>query len=106
MKLSDLSTRKRHDTLWPMLGVVLQDLRGPASTQTVAERLQERLGFPAKEMPMVLSWLTKTAAQHIPEATQTGETVKAYGRYGRRWVWSPRAMAGRVVEPAVDTSDW
>lgn len=70
-----------------------------------------------------MSWLKKVAPL-VPEAAQTGAVVKAYGRYGRRWIWSPRRVApgrsvaelvkltpGRlesamVADGIIDTADW
>lgn len=105
MILSDMSPCKRHDTLWLALGFVLQDLTRDSSTQDVAAALQGRLGFPASEAGGVMAWLTRKAAPLVPEASQTGAVVKAYGRYGRRWVWSPRRSGLKALD-AVDTQDW
>ncbi len=114
MILSDLSTRKRHDTLWLALGFVLQDIPEEQGTAAVAELLRGRLSFPATELPMVMTWLKKVA-RLVPEASQTGAVVKAYGRYGRRWIWAPRRLQGLKatgvwVDEAdklpVDASDW
>lgn len=102
MILADMSTRKRHDTLWLALGFVLQDLTGDSGTADMAEALRARLSFPASEMPLVMSWLKKVAPL-VPEAAQTGAVVKAYGRYGRRWIWSPRRVASH---PAARSRSW
>jgi hypothetical protein len=101
MILSDISTRKRHDTLWRTLGFVLQDQAGRRGTVEVAGALQTRLGFPKSELNMVMTWLQKVAPL-VPEASHTGECIKVYGRTGRRWVWSPRL--GGAVTPAPDDS--
>lgn len=106
MILSDLSTRKRHDALWIALGFVLQDIRADTGTPAMAELLCTRLDTPKGERNMVMTWLKKVAPL-VPEASQTGAVVKAYGRYGRRWVWSPRrGEAGHKGKAAVDTADW
>ena len=107
MILSDLSTRKRHDLLWLALGFVLQDIEQDKGTAAIAHLLHKRLEFPKSEMPAVMTWLTKVA-HLVPEASQTGAIVKAYGRYGRRWIWSPRraVKAGRAADSMIDTSDW
>jgi hypothetical protein len=122
MILSDMSTRKRHDTLWLALGFVLQDIPGDSSTADIALQLRLRLDFPARETEMVMRWLKKVA-HLVPEAAQTGAVVKAYGHYGRRWVWSPRSaeslkphrmwpdkqggLEARLNDAGVvDTTDW
>lgn len=104
MILSDYSTRKRHDILWAALDRVLQNLKQDEGTYEVAGWLRAQLDFPATEMPMVLTWLKKVAPL-VPEASQTGAAVKAYGRFGRRWIWSPRG-SGLKPAPVVDTQDW
>ncbi len=104
MILSDLSTRKRHDVLWPVLGMVLQDLTGDIGTADLAAMLYQRMRFPAREMPMVMAWLKKVAPL-VPEASHTGAITKAYGRYGRRWIWSPRQPCAPAVS-MVSTADW
>lgn len=104
MILADYSARKRHDMLWEALNAVLQDLSGSdSSTYDVAGMLMTRLGVPAKESAMVLTWLRKVAPL-VPEASHTGAVVKAYGCYGRRWIWSQRT--GLAPAAAVDTQDW
>lgn len=107
MLLSDLSTRKRHDTLWIVLQFVLQDLANPVGTPALEVLLRHRLAYPSSEAPLVMTWLKKVAPL-CPQAAQTGEVIKAYGRYGRRWIWSPPIAAMTALERAgiVDTSEW
>ncbi len=104
MILSDLSTRKRHDTLWLGLGFVLQDLTADSGTAAIAELLRNRLSCPAREVPMIMTWLKKVAPL-VPEASHTGAVTKAYGRYGRRWIWSPRQPCAPAAG-MVSTADW
>lgn len=103
MILSDYAPRKRHDILWQALDFVLQDSAGDKGTAEIAETLRHRLACPATELPLVMTWLKKVAPL-VPEAAQTGAVVKAYGNYGRRWIWSKRAGLAPVA--AVDTADW
>lgn len=104
MILSDYAPRKRHDILWQALDNVLSGLKCDHSTQQIAELLQIELNAPLHERRLVMTWLKKVAPR-VPEAQQTGPVVKAYGNYGRRWIWSPR-RAGPSVAVAVDDSDW
>ncbi len=104
MILSDLSTRKRHDILWTALGFVLQDIAENVDTATLAGRLRNRVEAPPREMAMVMTWLKKVAPL-VPEASHTGAVTKAYGRYGRRWIWSPRQPCAPAVG-MVSTADW
>lgn len=103
MILADYSARKRHDMLWAALDTVLQGIREDQGTSAVAELLRLQMDFPAGELPMVLTWLKKVGPL-VPEASHTGAIVKAYGRYGRRWVWSRRS--GLTAAGAVDSQDW
>lgn len=102
MILTDYAPRKRHDLLWAALDAVLQEIQ-QESTSGIAELLHLRMDFRASELPLVLTWLKKVAPL-VPEAKQTGAIVKAYGRYGRRWIWSRRAGLKPIA--AVDTQDW
>lgn len=104
MTLLDYSTRKRHDILWQALDTVLRGLEQAEGTTTIAGLLKGQLEFPATETEMVLTWLKKVGPL-VPEASQTGAVTKAFGRYGRRWIWSPRA-SGLKPAPVVDTADW
>lgn len=104
MVLADFSARKRHDLLWAALDSVLQEIKQDEGTSAVAELLRLHMDFQASELPMVMTWLKKVGPL-VPEAAQTGALVKAYGRYGRRWVWSPRGARLKATG-AVDTRDW
>lgn len=99
MNISDMSARKRRDTVNLALGFVLQDIAQPVGTSEIVEALARRLDVTGKSERDLLSRTVVALAPLYPEA-QRGEGFLKYGRTMRRWVWSPRGQ-----RPAADYSN-
>jgi hypothetical protein len=98
MNLSDLSVAKRRETVALALSFVLQDLKAPAPTTEVVERVAHRLE--TSETKLIARTITSWA-DRIPEAEVVG-TFQKYGRTMRRFTWHPKGTNVRGATVAAD----
>lgn len=95
MHLADLHPRKRAENVKLALDIALRELKEPAPTADIVSRLADLLH--TSERQLIAAIVDREFLRSHPQARQTGEVFKRYGREMRRWEWIP---AGRMSTAA------